>query len=599
MDELSRPKDTAYLPGAGTLIGGKYRIEGTIGEGGMAVVLLATHEGLRQKVAVKVLQPKFAASRELRERFFREARALAALSSEHITRVFDVGTLESGAAYLVLEHLEGMDLHAVLQKEGPLSWRRAVGYLIQASKGLKDAHDHKILHRDIKPANMFLMPVANTPGKIKLLDFGLAKLKEEGGGVSSLTGAESVMGSPSYMSPEQIKGLTNADERSDIWSLGVSLYELLCDGYPFEADTAMKIAAAVIVEKPKPLSARVKNLPPGLEDVIMSCLVKDPEARTRSASQLITQLTPFATLEGYDEPPPDRPVRRLQPKPLPNSAMPWRSREAEPTYGGMMESATATPDDGKETLVAAPRPSKSETPEPEDEDEDRRAAAETLVQLPTGSTRSETEPPPPSVARHKRAGAYDPDGTMRDARSKYFELNKFPADGGYDDAWVDFKLGPIPFPFPNTSSRKRAVRVHDLHHIVTGYNTDLIGEFEISAWEIGAGCRDFIAAWQLNLGGMAGGLLFAPRRTFRAFVRGRHSESLYGRDVETMLSETVATARMMMGVDEAATARASGLDVVLFVVAELAGIVIAILFMAFGLVLAPIGLLIAAFRKRK
>ncbi len=625
-----------YLPNPGTLIGGKYRVEGPIGEGGMAVVLAATHEGLRPRVAVKVLQPKYAASRELRERFFREARALAALHHvEHITRVFDVGTLESGAAYLVLEHLDGYDLHEALQKGGPMPWRRAVGYMVQVCEGLGAAHAHGVLHRDLKPSNMFLVQRAEGPGSskgspssrdgnglIKLLDFGLAKLKEEG--VSSLTGAEAVMGSPSYMAPEQIKGLTNADERSDIWSVGVSLYELLADGYPFEADTAMKIAAAVIVEKPKPLAARAANLPPGLEDVVMGCLVKDPEKRTRSAEDLLGKLAPFMTMKGHDATPATR-ARRA----LPTS-------RGEPTYGGMMEDAEGTTNDGVATLVRIddtqpskpPPPLVLGSPEADDDDggtrdlptlekapsakealaaravenakaKDRKAEAPEVA-APGESKPSDQDAPgndgaPNPLAKTLRAPLPASDATLREARPRYFEENRFGADGGYEKAWVDYKLGPIPFPFPNTRARKRAVKVHDLHHVMTGYATDIVGDFEIAAWEIGAGCKGFVVAWQLNLGGMFGGLVIAPRRTFRAFVRGRHSESLYGKDTDALLDDPLTSARMMMGIDAASKTRAGFLDVFLFVVAETAGLFVAIFSFAIGLFLLPFGLLAMAF----
>lgn len=138
---------------------------------------------------------------------------------------------------------------------------------------------------------------------------------------------------------------------------------------------------------------------------------------------------------------------------------------------------------------------------------------------------------PHPVAKTARARikqvTYDPDQTLREARNVYFEANGFPSDGGYDATWVDFELGPIPMPFPNTDSRRRAVKLHDLHHLLTGYQTDIWGEFEISAWEIGSGCRDHYAAWVLNLGGMASGMLSVPRRTIRAFLRGRKTKNLY------------------------------------------------------------------------
>ena len=175
--------------------------------------------------------------------------------------------------------------------------------------------------------------------------------------------------------------------------------------------------------------------------------------------------------------------------------------------------------------------------------------------------------------------AYDPSLTMRAARDRYFEDNGFGADGGYSSPWVDFKLGPIPMPFPNTAGRVRAVRYHDLHHIVTGYATDTLGELEISAWELGAGCKDFWMAWQLNLGGLAAGTLSAPRRTFRAFVRGRRTHTLYGRDLEALLDRTVGEISEDLGTDR--PAQATFADLALFIVAALFGMVIGLL--TFGL----------------
>jgi hypothetical protein len=168
--------------------------------------------------------------------------------------------------------------------------------------------------------------------------------------------------------------------------------------------------------------------------------------------------------------------------------------------------------------------------------------------------------------------------TLAHARDDYFRVNQFGADGGYSAAWVDFKLGPIPVPFPNTASRKRAVRFHDLHHALTGYATDVRGEFEISAWEIASGCADHLAAWQLNLSGLAGGLFAAPRRTFRAFVRGRHSGNLYRSHYdEALLGRRVAEVRRELGLDaEPAPARA--VDVAWFAVAALAGLAVGLVF---------------------
>ncbi|WP_437833557.1 hypothetical protein [Sorangium sp. So ce1153] len=193
---------------------------------------------------------------------------------------------------------------------------------------------------------------------------------------------------------------------------------------------------------------------------------------------------------------------------------------------------------------------------------------------------------------------YDEGLTMRSARAIYFDVNRFGADGGYGDAWVDFKLGPLPVPFPNTRARVRAVRYHDLHHVLTGYDTSTIGEFEISAWELGAGCKDFAAAWQLNLGGLFAGLLSAPRRTVRAFLRGRRSESLYGRPFEALLDRTVGELRREMRVDSPSSSPAA-IDALWLALASLAGLAVAVVGLAVALVVAPIGIVNLALRRRR
>jgi hypothetical protein len=142
---------------------------------------------------------------------------------------------------------------------------------------------------------------------------------------------------------------------------------------------------------------------------------------------------------------------------------------------------------------------------------------------------------------------YDPHSSMKAARTRYFLLNHFGPDGGYDTRWVAFKLGPLPITLPNSGERVRAVRYHDLHHVLTGYHTDNVGEFEIAAWELAAGCRDYWMAWLLNLAGLAAGSVVAPRRTYRAFVRGRACSSLYGEDLERLLRSTVGELRREVG----------------------------------------------------
>jgi hypothetical protein len=187
--------------------------------------------------------------------------------------------------------------------------------------------------------------------------------------------------------------------------------------------------------------------------------------------------------------------------------------------------------------------------------------------------------------------------TMQAARTQYFRDNAFGDDGGYDDAWVDFKLGPLPMPFPNTKGRVRAVRYHDLHHILTGYRTDLRGELEISAWELGAGCKDFYAAWALNLGGVGLGAWLMPRRTFRAFVRGRRSQSLYGLPFEQVLQQTVTETRAAMGVAD--DVRPTAKDVALYVATAIAGLALGTILFWSMVPFIPVGLFMNVVRNRQ
>ncbi|MBX3231533.1 MAG: hypothetical protein KIT84_24105 [Labilithrix sp.] len=184
---------------------------------------------------------------------------------------------------------------------------------------------------------------------------------------------------------------------------------------------------------------------------------------------------------------------------------------------------------------------------------------------------------------------YENEMTMRAARDRYFAVNQFGADGGYDDAWVDFYVGPFSVPFPNTKGRARALAHHDAHHLLTGYDTDFTGEMEIGAWELGAGCKDFYAAWWLNLGGLGAGLFGAPRRTFRAFVRGRREQSTYGEDVATLLGMTVGEARARF-TPCTTRPKATLTDVALFALTAVAalGVVAASIVLAGPLV--PVGL---------
>ena len=191
---------------------------------------------------------------------------------------------------------------------------------------------------------------------------------------------------------------------------------------------------------------------------------------------------------------------------------------------------------------------------------------------------------------------YPDDITLQEARQRYFDANGFGPNGGYDDKWVDFKLGPLPFPFPNSPARVKAVRYHDLHHVLTGYATDIVGEFEISAWEIAAGCKTMAAAWVLNLGGLAAGVFRCPKRTFAAFVRGRKQSTLYGEDYDALLGTTVGDARAKYAPrDEERGAGAS--DVVLFAASAVTGLGIGLVTFSLMLPLVPFGLVAHRLRR--
>jgi eukaryotic-like serine/threonine-protein kinase len=254
----------------------------------MGRVFLARHLGLEQPVAIKVMRDK--RSGTLAARFSREARWVAKVRSPHVVRILDVDEVD-GAAFLVMEYLEGQDLDEVLAG-GPLPLGTAVDYALQACEGLAAVHALGIVHRDVKPANLFL---AREPGGgevIKLLDFGISKMVSKGEELT-LTAHDATVGSPLYMSPEQLKAPQHVDARADIWSLGIVLYQLLSGLLPFSATTSQALAAQIASEPPVPLESIRPELPSGLIAVILRCLDKDPAQRFASITELAAALAPF------------------------------------------------------------------------------------------------------------------------------------------------------------------------------------------------------------------------------------------------------------------------------------------------------------------
>ncbi len=278
----------------GAVLAGKFRIERVLGQGGMGVVVAAHHLLLDRRVALKFLLPDAVRSEVILARFLREARTAARLQSEHVTRVLDVGTLDEGTPFLVMEYLEGSDLAAALKLRGPLPQEEAVTYVLQACEALAEAHAAGIVHRDLKPANLFLARRPDGTSAVKILDFGISKASIFDAQDPSLTREAAIMGSPAYMSPEQLRSARDVDHRTDVWSLGVVLYELLTGRVVFDAETLPDLHVQILSAAPSSVRLRRPELLPALDAVVMRCLEKDPARRFAGVAELAAALAPFA-----------------------------------------------------------------------------------------------------------------------------------------------------------------------------------------------------------------------------------------------------------------------------------------------------------------
>lgn len=269
---------------------GKYRVERLLGQGGMGVVLAARHIELGELYAIKMMHTRLPTADDAAGRFVREARASARLKGDHVARVHDVGRTDEGDLYMVMEYLEGMDLKTYLAQNGRLPMEEAVDYILQACDGIGEAHEAGIVHRDIKPANLFLLRKRKTgQSLVKVVDFGISKNLNPGEG-TELTQSGTMLGSPLYMSPEQMQYAHQVDSRTDIWSLGVVLYELITGKVPFPGDTMTQVVHGVMHLEPKSVRFHVPTVPPSLDAVIAQCLRKDAEQRFATIDALILAL---------------------------------------------------------------------------------------------------------------------------------------------------------------------------------------------------------------------------------------------------------------------------------------------------------------------
>ncbi len=293
MSRTGTDEEAIPVPEVGQTLGNGYRVERVIAIGGMGVVLEASQPALGRSVALKLLKKS---GEQRAARLVREARAAAAIQSEHVARVYEVGQLEDGQPFIAMELLRGRTLADHLEHEGRLRLDAAVDIVLEAAIAVAEAHERGIVHRDLKPSNLFL---ANRPGSapiVKVLDFGISKVEALEEPAMTETGTQ--LGTPVYMAPEQVRESRNADARSDIWALGVVLHELVVGKRPFEAESLPGLGAAIVTDSPRNMRDARPELDSGFEAVVLRCLEKDAVSRYQSVADLARALEPFASPSG-------------------------------------------------------------------------------------------------------------------------------------------------------------------------------------------------------------------------------------------------------------------------------------------------------------
>jgi serine/threonine-protein kinase len=275
----------------GTLIAGRWRVTREVGRGRVGAVFEA-HDAAGARAAIKVLLPEWRDNERVVERFAREARVLMRLKSPHVGRLLDAGNLdaaEGGLPYLLLEYLEGTDLERLLEQQGTIPAHDAVAWCADACDGVAEAHALGVVHRDLKPSNLFLATGGPAP-VVKVLDFGIAAGEPAGQGPSKITTVEATIGSPAYMPPEQMMSSSDVDARSDVWSMGTLLYELVTGDLPFRGANELQHFANVMTKPPLPMRAHGRPPPEALERVVLRCLRRSREERYPSMSELASAL---------------------------------------------------------------------------------------------------------------------------------------------------------------------------------------------------------------------------------------------------------------------------------------------------------------------
>ncbi|HEX7664364.1 MAG TPA: serine/threonine-protein kinase [Polyangiaceae bacterium] len=326
------------LPQVGELLAGKYRIERVLGQGGMGIVYAANHELLSVQVAIKLLLGDIATSQEAVTRFMNEARSAMKIQSENVARVMDVGYLENGKPYMVVEFLDGDDLAKLLEQRGVLSTTEAIDYTLQALEALAQAHSIGIVHRDLKPANLFLLKRQDKTMQVKVLDFGISKATNPlSAGSGAMTSTKALLGSPYYMSPEQLRSSKSVDARADIWSIGIILFELMTGQPPFLGDNFGELFAAILETDAPSLRAKRPDVSPQLEHVVLRCLQRKPDNRYSNVGELAQALAPFASTRGQRTVHRILDVMPIDGSKLPSVAPPGATRALDPSQAAQFQ----------------------------------------------------------------------------------------------------------------------------------------------------------------------------------------------------------------------------------------------------------------------